>query len=94
MVKTASLNAAPKNHVSKGGVNRPRAIALAARVPTLAAGTVQAVTLGYGYYSDSSAFSVGGIARVEDTNWQVFGTVGYGFRAEKIGLSMGLLWSR
>lgn len=70
------------------------AIALAAQVPTLSDGTVQAITMGYGYYSGSSAVSIGGTARIEDTNWQVFGTVGYGFRAEKIGLSMGLLWSR
>lgn len=70
------------------------AMALAAQVPTLSEGTVQAVTMGYGYYSGSSAFSIGGTARIENTNWQVFGTLGYGFRAEKIGLSMGLLWSR
>lgn len=70
------------------------AMALAAQVPTLSEGTVQAVTMGYGYYSGSSAFSIGGTARIENTNWQAFGTLGYGFRAEKIGLSMGLLWSR
>ena len=70
------------------------AMALAAQVPTLSEGTVQAVTIGYGYYSGSSAISIGGTTRIEDTDWQAFGTLGYGFKAEKFGLSVGLLWSR
>ena len=43
MVKTASLNAAPKNHVGTGGVNQPAAISAIVRK---VAGTAKTLTFG------------------------------------------------
>ncbi len=70
---------------ANGGVT----VALAAQVPTLADGTVQAITLGYGSCSGSLAFSTAGTAQIEDASSQILGNAWCGHRAGKIGLSIG-----
>ena len=66
------------------------AIALASKVPSLANHENSAVTVGLGNYAGATALSVGGTIRIQDTNMQLYGTVGTGFKSKKLGSSVGI----
>ena len=70
------------------------AMALAAKVPSLADGHTEAFSIGLGHYAGSTAIAAAGTARLEGTNAQVYGTLGYGFRGNRLGVSMGVIFSR
>ena len=69
------------------------AMALAAKVPSLAEDAEGAFSIGLGHYSGSTALAAGGTAWLPGTDTQLYGTVGYGFKSSKIGASIGLMFS-
>ena len=68
------------------------AIALAAKVPSLANGQDNALSVGLGNYNGSTAISIGGSVRL-DTNVIAYGTLGVASRTQRIGTSVGIQWS-
>ena len=71
------------------------AIALAAKVPSLAPGIKSALSLSMGYYNGSTALAAGVTAAIPDagSNAQLFATLGVGGRTGNVGASMGMQWS-
>ena len=68
------------------------AIALAAKIPALENGAYNALSVGLGNYNGSTALSVGGALRL-DTNVVAYATLGIANRTQKLGTSLGVMWS-
>jgi hypothetical protein len=54
---------------------------------------MNAVSVGIGAYNGSQAISISGITRLQNSNAKLYGSVGYGSRAKKVGVSGGVMWS-